>query len=133
MTRKTRETRLTRTFALALTMLFGCMSMSFAEEAPAGLKIAFIGDQGASGEKKAAEVLQLIKDEGEDVVVHPGALDYPPDPEAWDALVNDVYLVAGAVHFLKLELHRGSVSVGFLSDGLLKSASVVYIRNTPIE
>ena len=87
---KTKVTSPIRMFVLTLTMFFVCTAMSFAEEMPSGLKIAFIGDQGASGEKKAAEVLQLIKDEGADVVVHQGDLDYKHDPKAWDALVNDV-------------------------------------------
>ncbi len=62
-----------------------------------GLKIAFIGDQGTSAdedtdedEDKAPEVLQLIKDEGADVVVHQGDFDYAHDPEAWDGLISKV-------------------------------------------
>ena len=65
------------------------------QDQPNGLKIAFIGDQGPStseeeGGDKAPEVLQLIKDEGADVVVHQGDFDYDHDPEEWDGLISKV-------------------------------------------
>lgn len=63
------------------------------QDDPNGLKIAFIGDQGASekdGGDRAPEVLQLIKDEGADVVVHQGDFDYAHDPAAWDGMISKV-------------------------------------------
>ena len=56
--------------------------------APAGLTVAFIGDQGYGA--GARSVLELIRDEGADIVLHQGDYDYKDDPEAWEAMVNDV-------------------------------------------
>ena len=55
---------------------------------PPNLKIAFIGDQGVSSNSRA--VLQLIKDEGTDAVVHSGDLDYKKDPAQWESMVNEI-------------------------------------------
>ena len=50
--------------------------------------VAFIGDQG-SGEG-ARSVLQLIKAEGADLVLHQGDFDYQDDPESWDGLITSI-------------------------------------------
>ncbi len=50
--------------------------------------VAFIGDQGLSDDSRA--VLQLIKDEGADMVLHQGDFDYKDDPEAWDQMINGI-------------------------------------------
>ena len=55
---------------------------------PPNLKLAFVGDQGVGNNAKA--VLELIKDEGAEAIVHQGDLDYENDPAAWESLVNDV-------------------------------------------
>ena len=55
---------------------------------PANLKIAFIGDQGLGPD--AVAVLNLIKQEGAQAVMHSGDLDYADDPAAWDAQINSV-------------------------------------------
>ena len=52
------------------------------------LTVAFIADQGSS--KDAREVLQLIKAEGADLVLHQGDLDYHDDPRSWDDLVTSI-------------------------------------------
>jgi predicted phosphodiesterase len=52
------------------------------------LKIAFIGDQGLSASAQA--VLELIRDEGADAVVHAGDFDYLYDPAAWDAQIDAI-------------------------------------------
>ena len=52
------------------------------------LRVAFIGDQGLGPDPEA--VLQLIKDEGTDFVIHPGDFDYDDDPDAWDAQIDKV-------------------------------------------
>jgi hypothetical protein len=52
------------------------------------LKVAFIGDQGLSSDSKA--VLQLIKDEDADMVLHQGDFDYEHDPNKWDQQINDI-------------------------------------------
>ena len=56
--------------------------------APAGLTVAFIGDQGYGPD--ARSVLELIRDEGADMVLHQGDFDYKDDPEAWEQQVNEV-------------------------------------------
>jgi ankyrin repeat protein len=67
----------------------------WAQEKPMGVKIAFLGDQGTAegdGEdrERAPEVLQLVKAEGAHAVVHQGDFDYDHNPDAWDALIDDV-------------------------------------------
>jgi len=61
----------------------------FAQEAPPpNLKIAFIGDQGLG--QNAVAVLNLIKAEGAQAVMHSGDLDYTDNPAAWEAQINSV-------------------------------------------
>lgn len=52
------------------------------------LKVAFIADQGLK--KGARDVLQLIKAEGADLVLHQGDLDYRDDPRRWDNFITSV-------------------------------------------
>src|SRR5438034_7318793 len=52
------------------------------EATSANLKIAFIGDQ-ALGPNSVA-VLNLIKSEGAEAVMHSGDLDYTDNPTAWE-------------------------------------------------
>ena len=51
-------------------------------------KVAFIGDQGSGS--NAADVLQLIMDEGAEMVLHQGDFDYGGNPNEFDQLINDV-------------------------------------------
>ena len=48
---------------------------------PVNFKIAFIGDQGINDSAKA--VLELIRDEKTNMVLHQGDFDYESDPDAW--------------------------------------------------
>ncbi len=57
-------------------------------ELPQPLTVAFIGDQGSGDGARA--VLQLIKAEGADLVLHQGDFDYQYDPDTWDALITNV-------------------------------------------
>lgn len=50
--------------------------------------VAFIGDQGY-GESSEA-VLELIKDEGADCVLHQGDFDYRGKPKRWEKQINEV-------------------------------------------
>ncbi|MGI9319470.1 MAG: metallophosphoesterase [bacterium] len=50
--------------------------------------VAFIGDQGINNNSRA--VLQLIKDEGADLVLHQGDLDYENNPAKWDTFITNV-------------------------------------------
>ena len=53
-----------------------------------GLKVAFFGDQGLGGD--AVKVLELIRDEGADFVIHSGDFDYLNDPAAWEMQIDSV-------------------------------------------
>lgn len=55
---------------------------------PINFTVAFIADQGLNNNSKA--VLQLIKDENADMVLHQGDFDYKDNPDAWDQQINDV-------------------------------------------
>jgi hypothetical protein len=52
------------------------------------LRVAFIGDQGLGPDSVA--VLELIRDEGTDFVIHSGDFDYVDDPDAWDEQITGV-------------------------------------------
>ncbi len=54
---------------------------------PPGFTIAFIGDQGFNPFSWA--VLELIKDEGADAVLHSGDFDYLDLPFLWEAQINE--------------------------------------------
>ena len=58
------------------------------DETPVNFKIAFIGDQGSGSSARA--VLNLIKAEGAQLVLHQGDFDYNDNPAAWEGLINDV-------------------------------------------
>ncbi len=51
-------------------------------------KVAFIGDQGLGA--NAIAVLQLIKNEGTNMVLHQGDFDYQDNPTAWDDQINSI-------------------------------------------
>lgn len=61
---------------------------SQSREALQPVTVAFIGDQGINNNSKV--VLQLIKDEGADLVLHQGDLDYENNPTRWDTFITDV-------------------------------------------
>jgi len=52
------------------------------------LKVAFISDGGFTSSTRA--VLQLIKSEGADMVIHSGDFDYENNPTGWDSLITSV-------------------------------------------
>ncbi|MBV9929010.1 MAG: metallophosphoesterase [Acidobacteria bacterium] len=74
----------------ALFLLFACprASVCAGELPPPNLKVAFIGDQSLGPD--AVAVLNLIKLEGAQAVLHSGDLDYADNPAAWEAQVNSV-------------------------------------------
>jgi myo-inositol-hexaphosphate 3-phosphohydrolase len=55
---------------------------------PPNFTIAFIGDQGLGS--KAEAVLQMIKDEGTDLVLHQGDFNYDDNPDAWDQQISSI-------------------------------------------
>lgn len=52
------------------------------------VKVAFIGDQGLGD--NAAAVLNLIKNENTDFVLHQGDLEYTDNPQAWNTQINEI-------------------------------------------
>ncbi|UCF20688.1 MAG: metallophosphoesterase [Gemmatimonadota bacterium] len=73
----------------------------------ATVTIAFIGDQGweSPGESSGPRaVLQLIKDDGADAVMHQGDFDYGNDPAAWEQQIDDV-LGADFPYFVSIGNH----------------------------
>lgn len=70
----------------AITITF--LQVSVGGVPPPNFKVAFIGDQGRGSDSVA--VLQLIRDEGADMVLHQGDFDYGDNPDAWDQQINDV-------------------------------------------
>jgi hypothetical protein len=67
-----------------------------------GLRVAFIGDQGLGS--NAVRVLELIRDEGANLVLHQGDLDYVDDPAAWLAQL-DAVLGAEFPYFVSVGNH----------------------------
>jgi len=52
------------------------------------LKVAFIGDQGLG--PAPISVLNLIKNEGAEMVIHSGDFDYGDDPSSWDDQITSI-------------------------------------------
>ncbi len=77
---------------LLMVVLISVTAPSFAAaapgETPADFKIAFIGDQALGSD--ARSVLNLIKSEGAQVVVHSGDFDYTDNPAAWEGQINEI-------------------------------------------
>ena len=55
---------------------------------PDNFMVAFIGDQGPKA--NALAVLELIKNEGTNAVVHSGDFDYEGNPAAWEAQISHI-------------------------------------------
>lgn len=73
-----------------------------AENPEADFTIAFIGDQGNTGNSRA--VLELIRSEGADMVIHSGDFDYLDSPKKWDDLITSV-LGASFPYFASIGNH----------------------------
>lgn len=78
--------------SLAIIICFGLqlrpLNASEGQSTPKNFIIAFIGDQTLSPDAKA--VLNLIKSEGAQAVIHQGDFDYIDDPAAWEAQIDDI-------------------------------------------
>ena len=89
------------------------------------LRVAFIGDQGLG--PNAIAVLELIKDEGAQMVLHQGDFDYKDDPDAWDKQISDV-LGDDFLYFASIGHHDMNVLSGYqekLYDRLKKNPDAV--------
>ena len=74
------------------------------------LKVAFLGDQNDGSD--AIEVMQLVKNEGADMVIHAGDADYSSDPDNWE---NNITSVLGAdfPYFWAIGNHDTSARSGY--------------------
>jgi uncharacterized protein (TIGR03437 family) len=89
--------------ASLLLFVFRPAAVAFAQETPPpNFKIAFIGDQGLG--PNAVAVLNLIKAEGAQAVLHSGDLEYTDNPAAWEAQINGV-LGANFPYFVTIGNH----------------------------
>ena len=89
------------------------------------LRVAFIADQGLG--PNAIAVLNLIKDEGAQMVLHQGDFDYKDDPDAWDKQISDV-LGDDFLYFASIGHHDMNVLSGYqekLYDRLKKNPDAV--------
>ncbi|HET6890677.1 MAG TPA: metallophosphoesterase [Pyrinomonadaceae bacterium] len=93
---------LTAVVAGVLYFLALTATVAAQEAPPANFKMAFIGDQGLG--PNAVAVLNLIKQEGAQAVMHSGDLDYVDDPAAWEAQINSV-LSANFPYFVSIGNH----------------------------
>jgi hypothetical protein len=71
---------------ILILFLIACTDQILSPENP--VKVAFIGDQGIT--ENSRKVLELIRQEGADMVLHQGDFDYTDDPEAWDLMISDI-------------------------------------------
>jgi hypothetical protein len=114
---------------------------------PAGVvKLAFIGDQGWEAADRAEgprAVLQLIKEEGADAVVHQGDFDYDDDPAAWVQQIDDVlgaefpYFVSVGNHDVaewagaggyRERMEQRATRLGFAWNGELGESATLHFR-----
>jgi hypothetical protein len=72
----------------ALALALALAAPSAAQETTRGLKVAFTGDQNLGSD--AEEVLQLVLDEGAEVLLIQGDFDYADDPAAWEEMLDRV-------------------------------------------
>ena len=76
--------------AITICIAIAVLSTAWSQDdlPPANLTIAFIGDQGLGPNAEA--VLNLIKNEGADAVLHQGDFDYVDDPAGWEGQINRI-------------------------------------------
>ena len=67
-------------------IFLGIAAHSLVAQTPPNFKIAFIGDQGSGSNPQA--VLNLVKADSAQAVIHMGDFDYNDNPAAWDALIT---------------------------------------------
>jgi hypothetical protein len=88
--------------AVCLSLVCAHPEAAAQEAPPPNFKVAFIGDQGLGPD--ASAVLNLIKLEGAQAVMHSGDLDYADNPAAWEAQINGV-LGADFPYFVSIGNH----------------------------
>ena len=105
----------------------------------AEFRVAFIGDQGHLPSSFA--VLELIKDEGAQMVLHQGDLDYENDPDKWDRMITNVlgddfpYFVSVGQHDVEA-WDEGSIWDGYqdkLYDRLKKNPEIMCVGDLGVK
>jgi hypothetical protein len=89
-------------FSLCVAIVLPSQVFSQGDLPPVDFKIAFIGDQGLGPDAEA--VLNLIKNEGANAVVHQGDFDYVDNPAGWDGQINSI-LGPGFPYFASVGNH----------------------------
>ena len=104
------------TLGLAVSVAAAQTHVAYADEPsmPPDFKVAFVADQGVRGDSVA--VLELIRDEGTDMVLHQGDFDYNGEPELWDQQINNV-LGSDFPYFASVGNHDCSDGVGCTGPG----------------
>jgi len=75
-------------FSLCVAIAVPSLVLAQSDIPSVNFTIAFIGDQGLGSNARA--VLNLIKNEGADAVVHSGDFDYNDNPADWDGQINGI-------------------------------------------
>ncbi|MGB7972297.1 MAG: metallophosphoesterase [Candidatus Deferrimicrobiaceae bacterium] len=75
-------------FSLLVAIALPSQVLAQGDLPPVNFTIAFIGDQGLGTSAEA--VLNLIKNEGADAVLHQGDFDYVDNPAGWDGQINGI-------------------------------------------
>ena len=105
----------------------------------AEFRVAFIGDQGYT--PASFSVLELIKDEGTQMVLHQGDLDYDDDPDKWNRMITNV-LGDDFPYFAVIGEHdgaswyEGSIWDGYqdkLYDRLEKNPEITCVGNLGVK
>ena len=105
----------------------------------AEFRVAFIGDQGHLPSSFA--VLELIKDEDAEMVLHQGDLDYDDDPDKWDRMITNVlgddfpYFATVGEHDIKA-WNEGSIWDGYqdkLYDRLKKNPEITCVGDLGVK
>jgi hypothetical protein len=134
--------RLLFLFSLLIALVFPS-STSLGEDSdknsvPPGFKIAFIGDQGSGSGAKA--VLELIRDEKADMVLHQGDFDYQDSPDIWMNQIDDILgstfpyfasvgnhdVVAWAGYKVKLQSHLNQIEGASCTGDLGVNSACTY-------
>jgi len=75
-------------FSLCIAIALPSLVWAQGEQTPANFKVAFIADQGLNSNAEA--VLNLIKNEEADAVIHSGDFDTHDNPSGWDMQINSI-------------------------------------------
>lgn len=119
---------------VCLLSLFACYNNA----GPSIIKVAFIGDQGIGAD--AVSVLELIRDEETDMVLHQGDFSYQNNPDLWMQQIDNVLgsdfpyfasignhdVLAWADYQLKLKLRLDKIEGAVCTGDLGVNSACIY-------